>query len=103
MSVYYIGSYDIHDPELFQSYPPTVLRLLPRYGGEVLASDTAGVAVEGAPRTMNAIIRFPSREAAFGLYHDPEYQAAKDVRHRSTRNITMVLVDEFALPHAGAT
>jgi uncharacterized protein (DUF1330 family) len=103
MSVYYIGSYDIDDPEAYAAYAPVVLALLPRYGGTVLASDTAGYAVEGRPRTMNAIIRFPSREAALGLYDDPEYQVAKRIRQGSTSNITMVLVDaiETDAPEAG--
>ena len=69
MAVFYIGSYDIVDPDEFAKYPAMVLALLPKYGGEVLASDTAGVLVEGTSRTMNAIIRFPSKEAAFGLYN----------------------------------
>ena len=93
--VYYIGTYDIDDPELFQEYPPRVLALLPKYGGEVLASDTSGHLVEGSRRTMNAIIRFPSKEAALGLYGDPAYQEAKRIRQRSTSNTSMVLVDEF--------
>lgn len=94
--VYYIGTYDITDPALFQQYPPRVLALLPKYGGEVLASDVNGTLVEGTARTMNAIIRFPSKEAALGLYNDPEYQDAKQLRQRSTRNTTMVLVDAVA-------
>jgi len=96
MAVFYIGSYDIVDSKAFQQYPPVVLKLLPKYGGVVLASDTAGFCVEGTVRTMNAIIRFPSREAALGLYNDPDYQEAKRIRQASTRNVSMVLVDEFA-------
>jgi uncharacterized protein (DUF1330 family) len=46
-------------------------------------------------RTMNAIIRFPSKEAALGLYNDPAYQEAKRIRQASTTNVSMVLVDEF--------
>jgi len=95
MAAFYIGTYDIVDPNEFQKYAPLVLRLPPRYGGEVLASDTAGVLVEGAMRTMNAIIRFPSKEAALGLYNDPDYQEAKRIRQASTRNVSMVLVEEF--------
>jgi len=95
MSVYYIGTYDIVDANEFQKYPPVVLSLLPRYGGEVLASDTAGTLVEGTMRTMNAIIRFPSKEAALGLYNDPDYQEAKRIRQASTRNVSMVIVEEF--------
>jgi len=96
--VYYIGTYDIVDPELFKQYPPRVAALLPKYGGQLLASDTAAHAVEGTPRTVNAIIRFPSREAALGLYDDPEYQEAKRIRHASTTNITVVLAAAFDLP-----
>lgn len=76
------------------------MALLPKYGGQVLASDIVGYAIEGRARTMNAIIRFPSREAALGLYDDPAYQEAKRIRHRSTSNCTMVLVDEIT--HATA-
>jgi uncharacterized protein (DUF1330 family) len=97
MATYYIGSYDIVDFDEFQKYPPLVMALLPKYGGEVLASDTAGYCVEGTLRTMNAIVRFPSKEAALGFYNDPAYQEAKRIRQASTKNISMVLVDEF--PH----
>ena len=95
MAIYYIGCYDITDPKEFQKYPPLVLALLPKYGGVVLASDTAGFLVEGTARTMNAIIRFPSKEAALGLYNDPAYQEAKRIRQASTKNVSMVLVEEF--------
>jgi uncharacterized protein (DUF1330 family) len=102
MAVFYIGTYDIVDPDEFQKYPPVVLALLPKYGGVVLASDTAAFVVEGTTRTMNAIIRFPSKEAALGLYNDPDYQEAKRIRQASTKNISMVLVEEFAADTATA-
>jgi len=101
MAVFYIGSYDIVDVNAFQMYPPVVLSLLPKYGGEVLASDSAATVVEGTGRTMNAIIRFPSKEAALGLYNDPAYQEAKRVRQSSTKNVSMVLVEEFQMPTGG--
>jgi len=96
MAVYYIGTYDIVDPDEFQKYPPVVLSLVPKYGGEVLASDTKALVVEGTARTMNAVIRFPSKAAALGLYNDPAYQEAKRIRQSSTTNVSMVLVDEFS-------
>ncbi len=95
MAVFYIGTYDIVDPNEFQKYPPLVAALLPKYGGVVLASDTSAVLVEGSARTMNAIIRFPSKEAALGLYNDSAYQEAKRIRQASTKNVSMVLVEEF--------
>lgn len=93
MAAYYIGTYDIIDPDEFQKYPPLVLALLPKYGGVVLASDTESLLVEGTARTMNAIIRFPSKKAA--LDNDPDYQPAKRIRQASTKNVSMVLVEEF--------
>ena len=95
MAVYYIGTYDIVDPEQFQKYPPLVMALLPKYGGVILASDVQAVLVEGTARTMNAIIRFPSKEAALGLYNDPDYQEAKRIRQASTTNVSMVLAQEI--------
>jgi uncharacterized protein (DUF1330 family) len=95
MAVFYIGTYDIVDPEQFKKYPPLVMALLPKYGGVILASDTQAFVVEGTGRTMNAVIRFPSKEAALGLYNDPDYQEAKRIRQASTKNISMVLAEEI--------
>jgi uncharacterized protein (DUF1330 family) len=82
-------------PFPWQKYPPIVMALLPKYGGVVLASDTSGFLVEGTARTMNAVIRFPSKEAALGLYNDAAYQEAKRIRQASTRHTSMVLVEEY--------
>jgi uncharacterized protein (DUF1330 family) len=95
MAVYYINSYDITDLETFKQYPPRVRTILQRYGAEVLASDTSALAIEGLARHMNAIIRFPSQEAALQCYNDPEYAAIKKIRQASTSNISMVLMKEF--------
>ena len=95
MAVYYIGTYDIVDPEQFKKYPPIVMALLPKYGGEILASDTQAFVVEGTAKTMNAVIRFPTKEAALGLYNDPDYQEAKRIRQASTTNISMVIAQEM--------
>jgi uncharacterized protein (DUF1330 family) len=98
MAVYYIGTYDINDPEKFKRYPQIVMSLLPKYGGEILASDTQAYTVEGNARTMNAVIKFPSKEAALGLYNDPAYQEGKRIRQESTSNVSMVIAEEFVMP-----
>jgi uncharacterized protein (DUF1330 family) len=95
MVVYYIGSYDIENMEEFQNYPPKVAALLPKYGGEVLTSDIQAVNLEGKAKTMNAIVKFPSMEAALGMYNDPEYQEIRKIRINSTKNCTMVLAHQF--------
>jgi uncharacterized protein (DUF1330 family) len=95
MQVYYMNSYDIIDPQEFQKYGPLATTLINKYGGEVLAADTEGIAVEGSAKNMNAIIRFPSEEAAMSCYNDPEYQEVRKIRLRSTANCSMVLVKEL--------
>jgi uncharacterized protein (DUF1330 family) len=95
MSVFYIGSYDIHDPATFAGYPPGVLALLPRHGGRVWASDTSAHLLEGSARTMNAIIEFPSLAAVRAMYDDPAYQPLKQLRQASTRNTSMVVVKRY--------
>ncbi|MCI0750456.1 MAG: DUF1330 domain-containing protein [Flammeovirgaceae bacterium] len=94
MAVYLINSYDIENAEVFVQYGPKVLPILLKYGAEVLASDVTGIALEGAAKKMNAIIKFPSEEAAFNCYNDPEYKEVKKIRINSTKNCTMVLVKQ---------
>jgi uncharacterized protein (DUF1330 family) len=98
MPVYLINSYDIVDIESFSEYPPKVLPILLRYGAKVLASDTNARALEGSPKTMNAIIEFPSEEAVWDCYNDPEYEEVKKIRLATATNCTMVIVDRFELP-----
>ena len=84
MPVYVVNAYDIHDFETFNQYPPRVAPLLLKYGAKVLAEDTAPQVLEGIPKTMNAIIEFPSEETVNNFYNDPEYQSFIHLRHNST-------------------
>ncbi|MEO8403844.1 MAG: DUF1330 domain-containing protein [Chitinophagaceae bacterium] len=95
MPVYVVNAYDINDADTFKQYPPRVAQLLPKYGAKVLAMDTAPAVLEGTPRTMNAIIEFPSEEAVKGFYNDPEYQSFIHLRHDSTSNTTMIVLKAF--------
>jgi uncharacterized protein (DUF1330 family) len=95
MNVYYIISYDIHNEEEYKKYPQSVLPLFEKYGGEILVSDTEAMAIEGPVKTMNAVVKFPSKEIALQCYHDPAYQEAKKIRIASTANCSIVLAKQF--------
>ena len=95
MAVYYMNSYDITDMEKYGEYGPLAVQLITKYGGEVLAADLEAIPMEGKPKNMNAIVRFPSQEAALNCYNDPEYQEVKKIRIASTTNCTMVLVKQL--------
>jgi uncharacterized protein (DUF1330 family) len=92
MAVYVVNAYDIHDFDTYKEYPPQVRPLLTKYGAKVLAMETNPKALEGRPRTMNAIIEFPSEDAVNGFYNDPEYQSFIHRRHDSTSNTTMIIL-----------
>jgi len=95
MAVYVVNAYDIHDFETFKEYPPRVAPLLLKYGAKVLAMDTAPKVLEGIPKTMNAVIEFPSEEAVHNFYNDPEYQSFIHLRLNSTSNCTMIILKQF--------
>jgi len=95
MPVYVVNAYDIHDFEIFKEYPPRVAPLLLKYGAKILAMDTEPKALEGKPKTMNAIVEFSSEEDAQKFYNDPEYQSFIHLRHNSTSNCTMIILKQF--------
>ena len=95
MPVYVVNAYDIHDPETFKDYPPRVAPLLIKHGATLLAMDTAAQALEGKPKTMNAIVEFPSEQAVHNFYNDPAYQSFIQLRHKSTSNCTMIILKQF--------
>lgn len=95
MPVYVLNTYDIHDFEMFKNYPPHVRPLLEKYGAKVLAMDTNPKVLEGVPKTMNAIMEFPSEEEVNKMYNDPEYKSIIHFRHNSTSNCTMIILKQF--------
>jgi uncharacterized protein (DUF1330 family) len=95
MAVYMMISYDIHNAVLWQNYPPRVAPILQKYGARVLSIENSPVVLEGNPKMMNALIEFPSEQAALNCYNDPAYAEVKKIRLDSTSNCTMILVKEF--------
>jgi len=95
--VYVVNAYDIDDQETFKEYPPHVRSLFAKYGAKVLAMEYNPRALEGKPRTMNAIIEFPSEEEVDKFYNDPAYQAVIGLRKRSTSNTTMIILHKSAI------
>jgi len=57
--------------------------------------NSAPAIFEGSAKRMNAIIKFPSKEAAVNCYNDPLYEDIKKIRINSTENCTMVLVKQL--------
>ena len=98
MAVYFIASYDIDDPQVYEPYVPGVVPLLQKHGAEILVADYEAKPIEGQARGVNVVLRFESEEAAMNWYNDPDYGPVKQIRLASTSNGTLFLAKQFVPP-----
>jgi uncharacterized protein (DUF1330 family) len=77
---YWIVRVDIRDPEEYKKYIAANAKPLARYGARFLVRGAPFECVEGGSRARNAVIEFPSYQAALECYRSPEYLAAVKLR-----------------------
>jgi uncharacterized protein (DUF1330 family) len=77
---YWIVRVDISDAEQYKRYIAANAEPFHRYGARFLVRGGDFECVEGGSRQRNAVIEFPSFEAARDCYHSAEYQAAFRIR-----------------------
>ena len=89
---YWIVRVDIADPEKYKAYTDANGPPLKKYGARFLVRAGRFENVEGASRTRNAVIEFPSYKAAVDCWHSPEYQK---ILHLRVNNVIsdLILVD----------
>lgn len=92
MAAFYLNTYDVTDEVIYQEYVRKVVPIFNRYKARVLAFDREALQVEGTRRGVNIIIEFESIDVATSCYNDPEYQAVKPLRIKSTVNNSITLV-----------
>ncbi len=77
---YWIVRVDITDLELYKQYIAANAKPLSQYGARFLVRGAPFEKVEGTSRARNAVIEFPSYQAALDCYRSPDYQAAIKLR-----------------------
>ena len=77
---YWIVRVDITDPEQYKKYIAANAGPFARFGARFLARAGRMENPEGAHRSRNAIIEFPSYQAALDCWKSPEYQEAMKLR-----------------------
>jgi uncharacterized protein (DUF1330 family) len=77
---YWIARVDVSDPEKYKAYVAANGPALARYGARFLVRAGRCESVEGAARSRNVVIEFPSYDAALACYRSPEYEAAMAIR-----------------------
>ncbi|MEO6747230.1 MAG: DUF1330 domain-containing protein [Caldimonas sp.] len=77
---YWIVRVDIADPDRYKAYTIANAKPLAAYGARFLVRAGQFENVEGTSRTRNAVIEFPSYQAALDCYHSPAYQEVLKLR-----------------------
>lgn len=77
---YWIVRVDIRDPEGYKKYIAANAAPFRKYGARFLVRGAPFENVEGGARQRNAVIEFPSYQAARDCWHSPEYQEVMKIR-----------------------
>ncbi|MES2993626.1 MAG: DUF1330 domain-containing protein [Pseudomonadota bacterium] len=88
---YWIARVDVSDPEGYKAYVAANAAPLQRFGARFLTRGGRYEAPEGASRSRNVVIEFPSYDAALACWHSADYQAALALRQPySTAEVVIV-------------
>jgi uncharacterized protein (DUF1330 family) len=97
---YWIVRVDITDPEQYKAYIAANAKPLAEHGGRFLVRGAPFENMEGTSRARNAVIEFPSYQAALDCYRSPAYQAAIRLReHVSTADL--IIIEGYEGPQPG--
>ncbi|WP_280151031.1 DUF1330 domain-containing protein [Piscinibacter sp. XHJ-5] len=77
---YWIVRVDVADPERYKAYIAANAAPLKEYGARFLVRAGRFENPEGSSRPRNAVIEFPSYQAALDCWHSPQYQEAMQLR-----------------------
>lgn len=94
---YWIVRVDIADQEQYKHYVAANAQPLKKYGARFLVRAGAFENPEGASRARNAVIQFPSYQAALDCWKSDEYQAAIKLR-QPVSTIDLVIIEGYDGP-----
>jgi len=77
---YWIARIDVADLDKYKLYVAANATPLAHFGAKFLVRSGRYEAPEGASRSRNVVIEFPSYQAALDCYRSPAYQAAIKLR-----------------------
>ncbi len=88
---YWIVRVDIADPEQYKAYLAANAEPFRKFGARFLVRAGRYENPEGTSRSRNAVIEFPSYEAALACWKSPEYQRALKLREPvSTMDLVII-------------
>jgi len=92
MSAYVVVDIDVFNPEEYQEYIKLAPAAVAACGGKYLARGAKAEVLEGSwvPKRL-VILEFESVEKAKAWLESPEYQPARQMRHRTARTNMVVI------------
>jgi uncharacterized protein (DUF1330 family) len=97
---YWVVRVDITDPERYKAYIAANAEPLAQHGARFLVRGGAFENPEGASRTRNAVIEFPSYQAALDCWKSPEYQRAIALR-QPVSTADLIIIEGYDGPQPG--
>ena len=94
---YWIVRVDIADPEQYKAYVAANAGPLKKHGARFLVRAGPFENVEGGSRARNAVIEFPTYQAALDFWHSPEYQKALKLR-QPVSTIDLIVIEGYEGP-----
>jgi uncharacterized protein (DUF1330 family) len=94
---YWIVRVDIADPERYKDYVAANAEAFRKHGGRFLVRAGQFEEMEGASRSRNAVVEFPSYQAALDCWRSSEYQAAIQIR-KPVSTIDLIVIEGYDGP-----
>lgn len=97
---YWIARVDVEDDARYADYVRANAEAFAKFGARFLVRGGPFENPEGAARSRNVVIEFPSYEAALACFESPEYQAAKAIRD-PVATVDAVIIEGYDGPQPG--
>ena len=94
---YWIGRVDVTDEEKYKAYVAANAEPLKKHGARFLVRAGRFENPEGASRTRNVVIEFPTYQAALDCWKSPRYQQAIKLR-QDVSTIDLVIIEGYEGP-----
>jgi len=94
---YWIVRVDITDPEQYKAYVAANAAPLKKYGARFLVRAGRFENPEGTSRSRNAVIEFPTHQAALDCWKSPEYQQAIKLR-QPVSTADLIIIEGYEGP-----
>jgi uncharacterized protein (DUF1330 family) len=91
---YWIVRVDIADEQKYRAYIAANAEPLKKYGARFLVRAGRYENPEGASRSRNAVIEFPTYQAALDCWKSPEYQEAIKLR-QSVSTADLIIIEGY--------